>query len=67
MLGTLKNHGNAKKITQSILKKIDDTNFSSLLEESAPEKGLHHFLDQIQIDLTELHNNISNTWFEYES
>ncbi|MGR9107161.1 MAG: alpha-E domain-containing protein [Gammaproteobacteria bacterium] len=67
LLTTLKNHGEAKKITQSILKQLDETDFSSLLEAPSADKGLHGFLDRIQIDLIELHNKISSTWFEYES
>jgi uncharacterized alpha-E superfamily protein len=67
LLSTLKNHGEAKQITQSILKNLDEADFSSLLEEPSPDKGLHGFLDRIQIDLIELHTKISSTWFEYES
>lgn len=67
LLATLKNPVEALKITQSILKKLDETEFSALLEEPAVEKGLHGFLDHIQIDLIELHNKISRTWFEYGS
>ncbi|MGH8548884.1 MAG: alpha-E domain-containing protein [Methylococcales bacterium] len=67
LLSTLKNPGEARKITQSILHKLDAAEFSSLLEEPAAEKGLHSFLDHIQIDLIDLHNKISSAWFEYES
>ncbi|MCI0655434.1 MAG: alpha-E domain-containing protein [Methylococcaceae bacterium] len=66
LLATLKNHGEAKKIIQSMLQKLEDTDFSLLLEEPAAEKGLHSFLDHIQIGLIELHNKISHTWFEHE-
>ncbi|MGH8553019.1 MAG: alpha-E domain-containing protein, partial [Methylococcales bacterium] len=66
LLETLKNHAEAKKITQSLLEKLEESDFSSLLEEASDKKGLHSFLDQIQIGLIELHNKISRTWFEYE-
>ncbi len=67
LLKTLKNHGEATQITRSILKKLDKTDFSSLLKKRSAEKGLHSFLDHIQIDLTELHNRICSAWFKYES
>lgn len=30
------------------------------------EKGLHEFIDEIQIDIAELHTHISHTWFGHE-
>ena len=30
------------------------------------ESGLHEFIDEIQIDLAEIHTQVANTWFGYE-
>lgn len=39
---------------------INDMNVSKLME-----AGLHEFIDELQIDLAEIHNLVSQTWFEY--
>ena len=40
---------------------INETNVNSLME-----AGLHEFIDEIQIDLAELHTQVEQTWFGYE-
>ena len=40
---------------------INEANIAGLLE-----AGLHEFIDEIQIDIAELHMQISQTWFGYE-
>ena len=43
--------------TQRIIK---DMNVNKLME-----GGLHEFIDQVQIDLAEIHTQVAQTWFEY--
>lgn len=41
---------------------IHEINIKKLMESS-----LHEFIDEIQIDLGDIHNHVANTWFGYET
>lgn len=58
----LPNNDHALRVISRVQRLINEMNPSKLIESQ-----LHEFIDELQIDLAEIHTQVTNTWFDYSN
>lgn len=67
LLQPLKNSSAVQSQCRALLQKLETTDYDTLADGRADGAKLHEFLDQVQIELTELHERVAQTWFTHNA